>query len=479
MNRPGDALTPGPTVGLVLSSGVSGAGFQLGALRYLYDTLQITASVITGTSTGSVLGALLAQGDDHAGQRRILGDIERVGRDLRESSDIFTELGWYTELKKVLTAWRKARGARAFQQESSAPTPPGLGWRRRSKEEPEQAGNDSTIRLPRRDAFPVLDTLGLIWTLGRSGTHLDTLLRGARDERSMFRPGPIFDVLLDPPRFDPERLARSRTELRIAVVGLESGELRYVTGTGALVDRENRPLWTAGPLSVTDAIRASCAIPGVFPPVRLGSEHYVDGGTRENAPVELAMAHLGADPCYAIISVFKGVSPESSYADKGMLSILLRSTAGVMAELQLNDVARARAAGAIVIAPEISLAGSFDVDPGLLAISMDYGYLRAAEVCEGATEQEHRLSRDVVQTRHLIWVVENALFGPDSGESPAEDQPDLAALKQRLRDLVAEIPASRLPEGASAWWRTWEGHRYEINAPTDWAETGDRAGSTQ
>lgn len=37
-------------------------------------------------------------------------------------------------------------------------------------------------------------------------------------------------------------LAASTTELRIAVVDLEPGELRYVTGKGTLVHRENLPV---------------------------------------------------------------------------------------------------------------------------------------------------------------------------------------------------------------------------------------------
>lgn len=41
-------------VGLVLSGGGARASFQVGALRYLYDEVGITPSVITGTSAGSI-----------------------------------------------------------------------------------------------------------------------------------------------------------------------------------------------------------------------------------------------------------------------------------------------------------------------------------------------------------------------------------------------------------------------------------------
>jgi hypothetical protein len=316
-----------------------------------------------------------------------------------------------------------------------------------------------------------MDTLGFLWSLSRSGARFDALLTGAQRERSMFRPGPIFDALLAPDVFDPDRLARSSTELRIAVVALESGELRYVTGTGALVDRDNRQLSPSGSVSVADAVRASCAIPAVFPPVPLGDEHYVDGGTRENAPVDIAITHLGVDRCYAIVSLPKGLAREPSYAHRDMLSIVLRSTAGIMAdEVQLNDVARARAAGAVVIAPEINLLGVLTVDSGLLSIATDYGYLRAAEACEGATEAEQRLTRNIVETRRAAWTVENDLFGPEAGSASAEagHRAELGDLKRRLRDLVQQAPPSRLPVGAELWWRNWEGHPYPITENPSW-----------
>jgi hypothetical protein len=224
---------------------------------------------------------------------------------------------------------------------------------------------------------------------------------------------------------------------------------------------------------VADAIRASCAIPAVFPPVPLGDEHYVDGGTRENAPVDIAMTHLGVDRCYAIVSLPKGLAREPSYADRDMLSIVLRSTAGIMAdEVQLNDVARARAAGAVVIAPEINLLGVLTVDPGLLAIATDYGYLRAAEACEGATETEQRLTRNIVDTRRAVWSLENDLLGPEAGSSAAAasgGRAELGNLKRRLRDLVQQVPPGRLPAGAERWWRSWEGHPYPITEDPGWS----------
>jgi NTE family protein len=49
------------------------------------------------------------------------------------------------------------------------------------------------------------------------------------------------------------------------------------------------------------ALMASCAIPGVFPPVRVGSRHLMDGGVADNTAMSVA-ADLGADVIYVLPS---------------------------------------------------------------------------------------------------------------------------------------------------------------------------------
>ncbi|MBS1846893.1 MAG: patatin-like phospholipase family protein [Actinobacteria bacterium] len=48
-----------------------------------------------------------------------------------------------------------------------------------------------------------------------------------------------------------------------------------------------------------DAIVASCAIPGIFPPVEIGGRYLVDGGVVNNAPVSVAVAE-GADEIWVL-----------------------------------------------------------------------------------------------------------------------------------------------------------------------------------
>lgn len=82
-------------------------------------------------------------------------------------------------------------------------------------------------------------------------------------------------------------------------------------GEGALLEEADMPVavvtadirtgrrvvLTEGP--VTDAVRASTAIPGVFTPMEIGDNLLVDGGIVENVPVR-AVKELGADTVIAV-----------------------------------------------------------------------------------------------------------------------------------------------------------------------------------
>ena len=465
---------PEPVVGLVLSGGGASASFQVGALRYLYDVVGIAPTVITGTSAGSVLAALLAQADDAAGQRAVLERIEEQYGSLREPADLMVELEWFTELQKLVPALQRVGQARASHLEPQTITLPALGRpRRRGPDGGPTPPGGPVIRLPRWDATPVRETLSAVWSVSRSRPDFEALLRGGRHEQSLYRRGPIFDALLGPAMFDPARLARSGTELRVTVVGLESGELRYVTGRGVLVDRTDRPVPGEEPVPLVEAVHASCAIPAIYPPVRLGAEHYVDGGTRENLPVDVAVHRLGVTRCYAVNAIPTGVPVDTSYAGKDMLAIVLRAAAGIMSdEVQRDDLVRAEEAGAVVITPEVDVLGVLEVDPGLLAIAKDYGYVRAAEACEGADAEDQQLTRELVELRRRIWKLEAELLAVRDGDAGADERAELGVLKGRLRDLVDRVPPARLPAGAGRWWQTWEGHLVEVDQPVSWLADG-------
>jgi NTE family protein len=65
----------------------------------------------------------------------------------------------------------------------------------------------------------------------------------------------------------------------------------------ASIERAAERWFTDGVL--IDAVLASCAVPGLLPPVELDGEHYLDGGLVHSIPVGRAVA-LGADTIYVL-----------------------------------------------------------------------------------------------------------------------------------------------------------------------------------
>ena len=65
----------------------------------------------------------------------------------------------------------------------------------------------------------------------------------------------------------------------------------------ASIERAAEHWFTDGPL--VDAVLASSAVPGVLPPVRIGDEHFLDGGLVNSIPVGRAVA-LGARRVYVL-----------------------------------------------------------------------------------------------------------------------------------------------------------------------------------
>jgi len=65
----------------------------------------------------------------------------------------------------------------------------------------------------------------------------------------------------------------------------------------ACIERAAERWFTDGAL--VEAVLASCAVPGLLPPVELDGEHYLDGGLVHSIPVGRAVA-LGADTVYVL-----------------------------------------------------------------------------------------------------------------------------------------------------------------------------------
>lgn len=80
--------------------------------------------------------------------------------------------------------------------------------------------------------------------------------------------------------------------LQVTAVDVETGALRVFDGSDGV--------------SLVDAVAASCAVPGVYPPVPIGDRTYVDGGARSGSNADL-LAHC--DRVLALTPVDRAVGP--------------------------------------------------------------------------------------------------------------------------------------------------------------------------
>lgn len=476
-------------VGLVLSGGGSKASFQIGALRHLYEVVGIAPTTMVGTSAGSILASLLAQSSDPAEQAQAVLELEVLWRGMERQSDMFSERAWFRTLRargpEVLallerdqprTARRLPRINLPFTQgfqldpdDEPQPEPePGHDDEQLSPELATLALATADPRLSRPEFSPsqVVQLLAGLSRMRGISADIGSILLGAQATRSMYVPGPLLRSLLGTGLFQGQRVAASGVRTRIAMVALETGALHFMCEDGSLVDRDNAPVGSERH-EFSRGVLASCSIPTVFAPVQIGDQFYVDGGVRENLPAEMAIGQLGCTTTYVVTSNSPNVPVRDSFAEADIVSIMLRATEIQSDETERDEVAYARSAGAVVIEPEIDVHDALTIDPGLVSINIDYGWMRSAEVHLGCSTAEQALVRSIITARRRIWELEKAYLDPTVPHSE-HDLLLLARLKFDLRLKVPQVRPEVLPQGADRWWQEWEGHSSAPVVPPPW-----------
>ena len=433
--------------GLILSGGGARASFHIGAARYLYDVVGIAPTVILGTSAGSIVASMLSQSLDPAVQSDELRELERLWLAMTGTSDMFAEQAWFTNLRGHLEGLGGLLGSRAEDAEpvvAGDADDPNEVVKRAMADDP-SAG----MVLSPTDMWQLA---GSLLRVGRAGAGLAASVRGAERAASAYRPGPIVRRLLFESTFQSSRINTSGVNMRLAMVDIDSGELRFMRQDGVIVDRDDHPIDEVA-YDVALGVWASCAIPGVFRPVKLGSGVYVDGGVRENLPIEMAVKNLGVTRPYVVVAQPPGVVSDD-FATKDMISVLLRVATITLDETIQDEVEWARAAGACVIEPHIDVHDAGTVEPALLRINRDYGWTRAAEEVTGASPSMREVNDAICQAR-CDWAAllhPKATFGTVVKPATGAPKPkQLAAVKARLRDLLSDADDTLLPPGHEAW----------------------------
>ncbi|WP_439642588.1 patatin-like phospholipase family protein [Gemmatimonas sp.] len=203
------------------------------------------------------------------------------------------------------------------------------------------------LRVRRRDLFRI-NHMGMLMErmLSRS-IYLEAPLRALCDE------------LVDDGTFDS-----FRHPLLVSAVDLERG-LPVVFGRSGFRD-----------VRVRDAVYASCALPGFFPPGVVGNRVCIDGGTMDNLPVSIAGLEVDA-----IIAVDVGIAdvPHAvGVAEQGFATIFMRAASMMMHEMQQATLTRWAGPPMLLVRPTVSHIGWFSFAHVEELLQVGYDATRAA-----------------------------------------------------------------------------------------------------
>jgi NTE family protein len=465
----------GPTA-FVLAGGGTKGSFEVGVLQYLIGVERIVPEIVTATSAGAIAAAVLAQARtlDEFAQR--VDEIEGDVLAMTSPERVFGKQEW-------LDALEGTRLGREIQQEitegtrppfplGSAMTLPGHGLVPAASSDRQARRNARRARRRRQRH--------LLRLLAGAGFRLPRVRRRLRTSgSSVLNLEPLADALHDGANgigaVDADLIRRPGLQLRLAVTALRAGVLRYVTEDGTIVESDARtpaPDESAGPVDVVDGAIASASVPMLFPPHAMADDDYVDGGVIEIIPVRAAV-ELGATRIIAVVAV-PLVLPrdERDYADAPAGYIGLRAMAMIgIADRQLANLRTPLPEGTTLttVDPVVDVVGLFEVQPGLLRINKDYGWLRAADVmAEGCCPD---LLADVAAGTHALtearceaWRLEELLW---AGIKERAAQAGTLSLVREQKARVRVIVEQRkqlgfpVPDGCESWWGEYEIHSGE------------------
>jgi len=198
----------------------------------------------------------------------------------------------------------------------------------------------------RAEVFPFNPVTAVLGVAGRNYVVRSAALRRLVSDRLQF-----------------ERLEDSPIELHLIAVDLFTGRERRLSTGPAL-----------------DAILASTAIPGVFPPVDWDDTELIDGGVANNTPVSHAV-DLGCDRIYVLPT---GTSCPLPSEPHGALAMAVHAMSLLVHQRLATDIRRFREAAELMVLPAPCPAGIQPTDFSHAGELIARGYERACEVLDGS-----------------------------------------------------------------------------------------------
>jgi NTE family protein len=123
------------------------------------------------------------------------------------------------------------------------------------------------------------------------------------------------------------------------------------------------------------SLLASCAIPGVFPPVTIGRRDLVDGGVANHTSIDAAVG-LGATRIYVLPISYPWLHEEPTNA----LGMALQALARMVAQRLESEVAAHRDAAEIIVIPPLQAMAVSPADFSHTAELIEHGYESARKM---------------------------------------------------------------------------------------------------
>ena len=154
-------------------------------------------------------------------------------------------------------------------------------------------------------------------------------------------------------------------------------------------------------VNARDAVYASCALPGFFPPALVGNRVCVDGGTIDNLPT--AIASLGIDLVIAVDVGNTDLGRAQDVTTRGFAAIYMRAASVMMHALQINPLATWNGPPMVLIRPRVGHRDWFEFSHAEEMIQAGYDGTMTAldELVDGP------LSRNVIYPRRRIHIAVN------------------------------------------------------------------------
>jgi predicted acylesterase/phospholipase RssA len=240
----------GANPAIALSGGGTHGDFEVGVVRYLYDH-GVRPKILSGTSVGAINALKLAEGETGGkgskapGHVPGLAGLEAIWHSLKSDADMWKPDPQLDAIWKAIDEIIKAG------PELEAALDGLMG------DKDLLVGGFITSVLFPASPFQVLQGYGLAKTASEADTIIDTLekafktddlkrafldtVRKLESAVALTNLNPIYATMKKPSSFQKDLLQTSGIKLRLAMVALEDGQLRYVNEDGILLERDGTP----------------------------------------------------------------------------------------------------------------------------------------------------------------------------------------------------------------------------------------------